>query len=272
MYYHARVMLKPKSVKSIPIPAFELDLTREDLLRSIAVPFLRQERFYCGGTVVEAGTVQSMNFNETSQPSSELLPFIMAERARSGLISVREPKSEVTFKGKDVTRDILDQASKEVVPQNAPTASSVTAGASTRIFVVHGHDIPALDQTELLLRRWGLDPVIVRDEANKGMTVIEKIEANSDVGYAIVLLTPDDIGRVRDGEEFPRARQNVIWEWGYLVAKLGRNRVACLRKGDVELPSDLHGIVRIDIGGDLKKHAAEIARELRAAGYRLNEE
>jgi len=101
------------------------------------------------------------------------------------------------------------------------------------------------------------------------MTVIEKVEAGTNVGYAIVILSPDDVGGV-DKEHFsPRARQNVVFEWGYLMAKLGRNRVACLRKGNTEMPSDLHGIVRIDISNDVRDSAELIRRELLAAGYKL---
>jgi predicted nucleotide-binding protein len=290
MYYHARITLKPRSTKSYPARAIELDLARERLISSIARPFLQKETFYCGGTVVDVGSVESINFNETGQPSAELLPFILAERSRSAIIiiSATDPKIEVTFKGRDITREILDEAATEIESlrlTHANAAGSTQPGIvrvvdqastsptlSTRVFVVHGHDIPALNETELLLRRWGLNPVIVRDRANKGMTVIEKIEANIDVGYAIVLLTPDDIGSVNGGEASPRARQNVIWEWGYLSAKLGRNRVACLCKGDVELPSDLHGIVRIDVGRNILDHASELAKELRAAGYNLQDE
>jgi predicted nucleotide-binding protein len=286
MYYHVRVTLKPRSAKAGSSSAFEVDLSREDLLRVIAVPFMRKTTFYCGGTVIEPGSVEAINFNETSQPSSELLPFIRAERARSGIITFSDPTIQVTFKGKDITRELLDEAAAEAAKLEKTKAAGSSAESSgesfyrigvdivtpTRVFVVRGHDIPALDQTELLLRRWGLEPVIVRDKANKGMTVIEKIEANSDVGYAIVLLTPDDVGGVKGGESFPRARQNVIWEWGYLVAKLGRDKVACLCKDGVELPSDLHGIVRINIGNDVRDQAADLAKELRATGYRPHEE
>ena len=272
MFYHVRVALKAKSAKASSSVAFELDLTRQKITQSIAIPFLRKKMFYCGGTVVEPGTVESINFNETSQSSTELRPFILAERAASNILTLSPPELEVTWKGKDITREILDEASSQVYNEPMERLKSQDA-SKTKVFLVHGHDILALDQTELLLRRWGLDPIIIRDKASRGMTVIEKIEANSDVGYALVLLTPDDVGGVKGGQELqPRARQNAIWEWGYLVAKLGRNRVACLRKDSVEVPSDLHGVVRIDVGDNIRDSSADIARELRAAGYVLRDE
>jgi len=246
-------------------------LTREKLKQGIAIPFLERKVFYCGGTVVEPGTVESINFNETGQSSAELRPFILAERAASNILTLSAPELEVTWKGKDVTREILDEVSSET--SNQPIERESQGTSTTKVFLIHGHDILALDQTELLLRRWGLDPIIIRDKASRGMTVIEKIEANSDVGYALVFLTPDDVGGVKGGQELqPRARQNVIWEWGYLVARRGRNRVACLRKDSVEVPSDLHGVVRIDVGDNIRDSSADIARELRAAGYVLRDE
>jgi predicted nucleotide-binding protein len=132
---------------------------------------------------------------------------------------------------------------------------------------VHGHDLNALDQTELLIRRFGLTPIIIRDAASAGRTLIEKIEVHSDVGCAFVILTPDDIGGLDEDHLLSRARQNVIWEWGYLVAKLGRQKVICLYKGAVEMPSDLHGLVTIHVTDDVRDKALEIRRELVAAGY-----
>jgi predicted nucleotide-binding protein len=101
------------------------------------------------------------------------------------------------------------------------------------------------------------------------MTVIEKLEAHTQVGFAIVLLTLDDVGGLSADRPQPRARQNVIWEWGYLVAKLGRPNVICLYKTGVEVPSDLHGLVTIHISEDVRSSAAEIRRELVAAGYKI---
>lgn len=82
-------------------------------------------------------------------------------------------------------------------------------------------------------------------------TIIEKIEKYSDVSYAFVLLTPDDIGYSKSGEtkpdrerkKEPRARQNVIFELGYFVGKLSRNKVACLYKAPLTLPTDYSGVL-----------------------------
>ena len=119
------------------------------------------------------------------------------------------------------------------------------------------------------LERLGLETVILHEKANEGRTVIEKIEANDDVRFAVVLLTPDDEGAKKGETPQPRARQNVLLELGYFMAKLGRNNICALRRGAVEIPSDFAGVIwtEFDSGGGWKR---ELARELDAAGISVD--
>lgn len=134
-----------------------------------------------------------------------------------------------------------------------------------KVFIVHGHDHHLLQEVELLLRRIGLEPIILMNEANAGRTIIEKIEDLSDVGFGIVLYTGCDEGRKKGTEPLhDRARQNVIFEHGYLYAKLGRGRVVALNDADIELPSDLSGILYIShSASDWKK---QLLIEMKTAG------
>lgn len=276
MYYHASITQKEDAKRGSSYDnAYEVDTSRELIVEKIAIPYLKGERFFVGGTVCDPKRVTSLRFIHTNQSFPELVPFIRSERARSTVITFMPDEAYLFDKGEDVTRPILDEAEASI---NSKPSRSKAESCKTfnKVFVVHGHDTALLDQTEILLHRWGLEPVILRDRANEGRTVIEKIEANTDVGYGLVLLTPDDVGGIAQQDPSslklqPRARQNVILEWGYLLAKLDRRRVACLVKTGVELPSDLHGIVRIDLKGDVRDSAQEIARELRAAGFALKE-
>jgi predicted nucleotide-binding protein len=142
------------------------------------------------------------------------------------------------------------------------------ADYARKAFIVHGHDIDCRNEVELFLRKLNFDYIILNQQPNSGRTVIEKIEQHSDVGFAIILLTPDDT--CQSGEEVEmRARQNVMWEYGYFVGRLNRARVCVLKKGDVKIPSDLEGIgwTSFDaIGG----WHVELARELRGAGYSID--
>ena len=113
----------------------------------------------------------------------------------------------------------------------------------TKVFIVHGHDKGLRSEVARVIGQLNLEPIILNEQVNRGQTIIEKFETNSDVGYAIILLTPDDFGGIHGGEPNPRARQNVIFEMGYFYSKLGRNRVFNLIKENVEQPSDLDGIL-----------------------------
>ena len=85
--------------------------------------------------------------------------------------------------------------------------------------------------------------MILHEQPNQGRTIIEKFEAHADVDFAIVLLTPDDVGGSKEGQLQPRARQNVILELGYFIGKLGRNNVCAVKLGDLEIPSDIIGVI-----------------------------
>lgn len=118
-----------------------------------------------------------------------------------------------------------------------------------KVFIVHGHDNELKETLARFLEKIGLEPIILHEQVNRGLIIIEKFEANSDVQFAIVLMTPDDVGNTKDNLDKlnPRARQNVILELGYFMGKLGRDRVCAIIKGNVERPSDYYGVVYIAV-------------------------
>lgn len=159
---------------------------------------------------------------------------------------------------------------KTYVLSHGRIESKVIVPKSNRVFIVHGHDGEAREAVARFLMRVGLDPVILHEQANRGRTIIEKVEANSDVGFAVVLLTPDDEGRVLGTDKLEsRARQNVLLELGYFIARLGRENVCTLKRGNLEIPSDFAGVVwsTMDANGAWKQ---ELAKELAAAGYEID--
>lgn len=140
-----------------------------------------------------------------------------------------------------------------------------------KVFVVHGHDIAAKEASARFLEKLGLDAIILHEQPNGGRTVIEKFEMFADVRFAVVLLTPDDVGHPVNDEEksLPRARQNVILELGYFLGKLGRKRVAALCTDGVEIPSDYQGIVYIQLD-DAGAWRTTLAQELIEAGMSID--
>jgi predicted nucleotide-binding protein len=142
----------------------------------------------------------------------------------------------------------------------------------SKIFVVHGHDEGALQAMARFLEGIGLQAIILREQPDRGRTTIEKFEACSvEVGFTVVLLTPDDLGGATAApEQAARARQNVIFELGYFVGSLGRGRACLLRKGNVEIPSDLFGVIYTDFDHPGEGWKIKLARELKAGGFEFD--
>lgn len=153
----------------------------------------------------------------------------------------------------------------------AKLLEAVERALNLRVFLVHGHDDAAIESVARLVENLGLWAVILKEQASGGRTIIEKFEANSNVGFAIVLLTPDDVGSLkgRAKQLKSRARQNVIFELGYFIGKLGRKKVTALYKRGVEIPSDYLGIecFLMDRAGSWKQL---LKREIEESGIKLN--
>jgi Predicted nucleotide-binding protein containing TIR-like domain len=143
--------------------------------------------------------------------------------------------------------------------------------ASRRVFIVHGRDDGAKDTVARFLEVLRLEPVILAEQTSEGKTVVEKFEKHANVGFAIILLTPDDIGYLKDRpvDKKPRARQNVMVELGYFMDKLSRKRVCALSKGDIEIPSDYHGVLREDMD-ERGAWKLKLAREMKSAGLTVD--
>ncbi|WP_207867121.1 nucleotide-binding protein [Pseudomonas sp. 58(2021)] len=160
-----------------------------------------------------------------------------------------------------------DLADFELESDGTTSTLAVSEALSRRVFVVHGHDDGSREMVARFLERIGFEAVILHEQANQGRTVIEKVEAYGDVGFAVVLLTPDDEGCVRGGTPGPRARQNVILELGYFIGRLGRGKVCALKRGTLEIPTDYAGVVYESMEGNWKQ---ALGRELQEAGYDID--
>lgn len=168
----------------------------------------------------------------------------------------------------DSVRERVPLFDEPEAPRAAVRAMQVEPARTdpTTVFIVHGRDEAAKLAVHGFLRDvTSLNPVILHDQANAGRTIIEKFEDHAAAAaYAVVILTGDDAGGVIGGDQQPRARQNVIFEFGFFVAALGRGRVAILYKDGVELPSDIDGVAFIPLD-DAGAWRLPLARELKAA-------
>ena len=142
---------------------------------------------------------------------------------------------------------------------------------NTDVFIVHGHDEIAVEKTARFIAKLGLTPIILHEQASSGKTIIEKIEEYSDVGFGIVLYTPCDLGAKKgyENELKSRARQNVVFEHGYLMGKIGRKNVCALVKGDIETPTDISGVVYVPMD-EGNAWQLTLAKELRNSDYTVD--
>jgi predicted nucleotide-binding protein len=225
-------------------------------------------------------TQRQVRFNETAVQSG------LQIKCSGGEIFVHYPRrNKVVVQGNqasELAQAITQWDASGFAPGTIGTSDSdsATNGAqgsrplSKDVFVVYGHDTDAREKLELLLHRMDLNPIVLANLPAAGDTIIEKLEQylgeRSNVGFACVLLTPDDEGHAQGQSEARRyrARQNVVLELGMVLARLGRRRVAILHKGSVELPSDIAGLVWIPFQERVDEAAGALFKELEAAGYK----
>ncbi len=179
-----------------------------------------------------------------------------------------------SFSGVELTAEGRVRYEESIENRGATMGSPASSSGATarkgrhRVFVVHGQDEAPKNAVQIFLRKLDLEDIVLHEQPNRGRTIIEKFESYAAVDFALVLLTPDDTGGpvgTSPDKLKRRARQNVVLELGYFIGKLGRDHVCALHQGDVEIPSDLSGMlwVEMDRGGAWK---ISVANEMQEAG------
>ena len=140
--------------------------------------------------------------------------------------------------------------------------------SNNKVFIVHGHDGELKEKVARRLEQQGIEAIILSEQVNRGRTIIEKLEAYSDVNVAIILFTQDDLGVAKEekGNEKYSARQNVVFEAGYFMGYLGRENIIMIADENVEIPGDLSGMVYTT----RDSWDFEMLKELNAAGMKVN--
>ena len=223
------------------------------------------------GEIFGEGTVE---FNRYTMGSFDSLPISMGGGNRYSPSEIQESYREGIQEAVinlESLRDLLGERAGEHAETGPVLEAAEVSLIGNRVFIVHGHDEAAKESVARFVSRLGLDPIILHEQPNAGRTIIEKLERHLDVEFAVVLLTPDDIGTVATApdETRPRARQNVVLELGLFLGALGRSRVCALHKGNVELPTDYDGVIFVpmdDAGG----WRLLLAREIKQSGMRVD--
>lgn len=157
----------------------------------------------------------------------------------------------------------------ELLGSPEPARVSPGGPGGKTVFFVHGHDGERkLEVAHLIERITEQRPTILHELPNRGRTIIEKLEDHSaEAGFAVVLLTGDDVGGLDRGTLRPRARQNVVLELGLFIGLLGREHVVALHEHGVELPSDVEGVLYVSLEENWQ---LKLAQEMQAAGIALD--
>lgn len=166
---------------------------------------------------------------------------------------------------------VIESTEEFTLKDNRPNIKDKTTIISNRVFLVHGRDSELKESTARFLEKLELKPIILHEQLNKGRTIIEKFEDYSDVSFAIVIMTPDDIGAISEEKDNlkSRARQNVVFELGYFIGKLGRKNVVALVKGDIEVPSDYSGVIFIGVDNN-DGWKMILSKEIKASGLDID--
>ena len=207
-------------------------------------------------------------FNNIKFSLRGLLPGVPGSAVQTTYMQGLESAASLLESMIEEVEDYWDDKDQGQIPSSAQANGRPS---SNQVFVIHGRDEGAKQTVARFLETLGLEPVILHEQANQGHTIIEKFEDHADVGFAVALLTPDDVGSLKEEKINlnPRARQNVIFEFGYFIGKLDRKRVCALIKGDVEKPSDYDGVLCIP-WDDPDGWKMRLIKELKSAGFQLD--
>lgn len=264
-YYHVLIDTNEFAKSYYELDKIDLSEIKEEIIG----PYLRGEQFFFNGAFLDNTKVKRILIKESEQSSGD---YAFLGRLLGNAIEPCDIMTEdrlTTDVTKSIFKEYKSQLQETTSKSEAPISNKPKAPMNkSKVFIVHGHDGEAKEAAARFVEKIGLEAIILHEQASSGQTIIEKIEANSNVGFAIVLYTPCDLGASKGEKDHPkpRARQNVVFEHGYLIGKIGRENVCALVKGDIETPTDISGVVYIKMDeGDGWKLA--VAKEMKKSGY-----
>ncbi len=272
------IMLVNKILKQGPKAV--IPLTGDDLLENIAIDCGHASDMQSFHNSKIISVLRELKISITNTQDETLRDFALCidalaialskkkKRIQSIVNTLNDIKQQSVLYPDQDRRRLIDDLEHMLAELNL--VQKPTGAGELRVFISHGHDEAAKLKVARFIEEMGMTPVILVEQANIGRTVIEKFEQSTDVSFAVVLLTPDETASLRGGDAKARfrARQNVILELGYFFAKLGRKKVCALHKAQVEIPSDIHGVLCIlmDEGEGWKM---KLAKEMKKAGIPL---
>ena len=270
-YYHVLIKTNEPSEEYYQLDKTDLSKIKE----KIVVPYLKGDGFFFEKRFLDESKVKDIIIKRSDCTAQEyanmwnqVYPNIIHRCSKEGILWDNDSYVQGIFKVQDIFGQICEEYEDLIEERLNKSTAPVD---KSKVFIVHGHDNAAKEAVARFVEKIGLEAIILHEQVSSGNTIIEKIEANSNVGFAIVLYTPCDVGASKGEQDRPkpRARQNVIFEHGYLIGKIGRKNVCALVKGDIEKPTDISGVVYIPMDeGDGWKLA--VGKEMKACGYEFD--
>jgi predicted nucleotide-binding protein len=310
VYFHVFILYLDKKGKE-RLTSVSPYYGEEDLKKKFAEPFNEGKTFWIIGKPFHRSEVKEVYIFPSDSVKNALDSILpngkkIREEKNRRFILRSLCKGEVAGIGGNITDNFIAPITKESVSLDSQTNRAV----ANKIFIVHGREHEPVKELKTVLIELGFNPIVLHEQSSRGMTIIEKLEKYSDVGFAFTILTPDDYGFDKEqarkligsavgkadysSEDYhnwsksnkiavvslmdklieslkERARQNVILEFGYFMGKLSRKKICCLYKGNIELPSDMLGICYVHFNESINEVKDVIIKELRDAGYQIKQ-
>ena len=154
-------------------------------------------------------------------------------------------------------KPVVEPEKQKPVEAPPPVAAKPAHATTNRVFVVSAANNPLLQQLTALLKELGIEASVYQRTGGGSDALLPHIEKQSDTHYAFYLIGPDDL-------------PSVMFELGYLVGKIGANRVCCIYQKDVQVPKNIPGVQRKEIIVKLEEISFSLIKELKAAGYSVS--
>lgn len=247
---------------------WQRDFDEHNLRTRIVAPYDAGTAIVLDGRNISASRIKQIKIWGSAlkfEATRSTLPRARVENRYTRVITYPDPSDETVYNQMvDVTDEFIGGAPGWRSLVATPKTGKALDQGKAKIFIVHGHDNEMKEAVARLITNAGLTPVILHEQPDQGRTIIEKLEVHAEVDYAVALFSPDDKCIV-ERKTVWRARQNVIFELGFFLGRLGRSRVTVLHRGKVDVLSDFQGVLRkpYDPGGAWRQ---ELLKELESAG------
>lgn len=265
MYYQVLIETNEKVDESTNKQYFELDKPNlADIEAYIVAPYLRKEELQFDGQTIKFREIKRILIKETQKTTTELVRFESTQVLGNFLTITQIDILSYKEHAKDITTTVFNRMLSAILAKpNTPLVQAAKQTDHAKVLLVHSKDHLAKDVAVTFLEKLGISSIILHEQMRGEKTILEKIEENVNIGFAIVLYTPTEF------ELKPRAQQHIVFEHGYLIGKLGRRKVCALVKSNVETPLQSNGVIYVPLDVQNAWHQT-LANELTRAGFHID--